>query len=196
MRPPMLLFAAVLLLTSCKKAAETIIEGATSAPSVTGFQKYTIRSGQQYCDQNGYKSVDLTEMKFSVRFDSTAIYTCKDAQNQDDINKLYGFSDNNSDHHQFSARFGWRWSNNALRLFAYVYNRGQVSSKEITTIPIGHELNCSILVAGKTYVFKVNDTTLEMPREAETTTARGYQLYPYFGGDEVAPHEIDIWIKG
>ena len=196
MRSVILLFAAAILLTSCKKAAETIIEGATSASAASGFQEYTIRSGQQYCDQNGYKSIDLTEMKFSVRFDSTAIYSCKDPQNQYDINKLYGFSDNNGDHHQFSARFGWRWSDNALRLFAYIYNKGVVSSKEITTVPIGHELTCSIRVAGKSYVFTVNDTTVEMPRESETPTARGYQLYPYFGGDEVAPHEIDIWIKG
>ena len=196
MRSLILFFAAAVLLTSCKKAAESIIGQVTNSPTTTGFQKYTIRTGQQYCDQSSYKPIDLTELKFTVKFDSTAIYQCADPENQYDINKLYGFSDNNSDHHQYSARFGWRWSDKALRLFAYVYNKGVVVSKEIATIPIGHEFNCSIRVAVKTYVFTVNDTTVELPRESETTTARGYQLYPYFGGDEVAPHEINIWIKG
>jgi hypothetical protein len=191
----LLFFSAVLLLSSCKKAAESIIDQVTTSPSTSGFQKYTIRTGQQYCDQSGYKPIDLTELKFTVRFDSSAIYQSRDPQNQYDINKLYGFSDNNSDHHQFSARFGWRWSDKALRLFAYVYNGEVVVSKEIAPIPIGQELNCSIVVAAKTYVFKLNDTSVELPRASETPTARGYQLYPYFGGDEVAPHEINIWIK-
>jgi len=34
-----------------------------------------------------------------------------------------------------------------------------------------------------------------MPRESTTTMAEGYQLYPYFGGDETAPHDIFIWIE-
>ena len=196
MRSLLFFFSAVMLLTSCKKTVESIINQAAASPATSGFQKYTIRAGQQYCDQNGYKPIDLSEMKFSVKFDSTAIYQSMNAENQNDINKLYGFSDNNSDHHQFSARFGWRWSENALRLFAYVYNNGIVTSKEITTVPIGQEFTCSIRVVLNKYVFSVNDTNTELPREAQTSTARGYQLYPYFGGDEVAPHEINIWIKG
>jgi hypothetical protein len=30
---------------------------------------------------------------------------------------------------------------------------------------------------------------------ATTPKGQGYQLYPYFGGDETAPHDINIWIK-
>jgi hypothetical protein len=30
---------------------------------------------------------------------------------------------------------------------------------------------------------------------AITTKAKGYQLYPYFGGNELAPHDMHIWIK-
>lgn len=195
MRSLLLVIAAAILFTSCKKAADSVIQ-AMAKPSSSGFIQYTIQKGHQYCDQTGYKPVDLTEMKFTVKFDSTAIYQCASAENQYDINKLYGFSDNNSDHHQYSARFGWRWSDKALRLFAYVYNHGEVVSKEITAVPIGQEVNCSIRVAGKQYVFTVNDTFVQLSREAATDSAKGYQLYPYFGGDETAPHEIDIWIKG
>jgi hypothetical protein len=34
-----------------------------------------------------------------------------------------------------------------------------------------------------------------MTRESKTEKAEGYKLFPYFGGDETAPHNISIWIK-
>jgi hypothetical protein len=108
---------------------------------------------------------------------------------------LYGFSDNNADHHQYSARFGWRWSDKALRLFAYVYNNGSVTSKELTTVAIGSEINCSIKITPANYLFTVDEITTQLPRMATTEKAKGYQLYPYFGGNEVSPHHITILIK-
>jgi hypothetical protein len=159
------------------------------------FSKYTIKKGQHYCDQSTFKSINLTELKFIVRFDSTAIYQTVAAENQYDINKLYGFSDNNADHHQFSARFGWRWSEGALHLFAYVYNSGVMSFEELGTVSIGTENTCSIKITPAEYIFSLNKISKNMPRAGTTPTATGYQLYPYFGGDETAPHDIRIWIR-
>ena len=182
-----------ILVISCKKVTQELAE--KPATTKGQFIQYTIKQGQQYCDQSTYRPVDITEMKFVVRFDSSAIYQTTAAENQFDINKLYGFSDNGTDHHQYSARMGWRWSDNALRLFAYVYNAGVVSSKEISTITIGREVNCSIKIREGQYLFTVNDHTEQMPRSASTQKGTGYQLFPYFGGNEAAPHEIRIWIK-
>lgn len=188
-------FAALLSFCSCSKVADKIIDKALSTNSSVGKTiEYSIKQGAQYCDQNTFKAVSVSEMKFTVKFDSTAIYKTQDPVNQYDINKLYGFSDNNSDHHQYSARFGWRWSDGALRLFAYVYNEGSVSSKELTTIAIGTESTCSIKVLKDQYVFTVNGISQNMPRLSTTEKGQGYQLYPYFGGDETAPHEIHVWI--
>ncbi len=159
------------------------------------FVRYQIAKGAQYCDKNTYKKISCTEMKFIVKFDSSAIYTTLDPGNQNDINKLYGFSDNNRTHHEFSARIGWRWSNNALRLFGYVYNNSVRRSQEICTGKIGEEIECTIKVIGAHYLFSVGGQTLSMPRTSTTPAAEGYQLYPYFGGDETAPHSISIWIK-
>lgn len=195
MKAPILLLAAAFLFTGCNKAAEKIFDKTTS-PSASGqFAKYTIQKGNQYCDGNAYKAVETNEMSFVVKFDSSAIYETQSAENQYDINKLYGFSDNNADHHQYSARFGWRWSGGALCLFAYIYNNAVVTSKELATVNIGAEINCSIKVTPTNYLFTVNSVTTQLPRMAATEKAKGYQLYPYFGGDEVAPHQINIWIK-
>ncbi|MDB5253677.1 MAG: hypothetical protein JWP27_2846 [Flaviaesturariibacter sp.] len=196
--PVLAAFAAFLLCTGCNKAVDAIAEKvlAPSAPATTdGFVRYTIQSGNQYADGNTYKAVSVSEQAFLVRFDSSAVYTTHAAENQYDINKLYGFSDNNAAHHEFSARFGWRWSDGALRLFAYVYNNGASASQEITSVPIGKDVACSIRVAGAAYVFKAGDATVTMPRASTTALGAGYQLYPYFGGDESAPHAVSIWIK-
>ena len=195
MKAPILLVAAALLWASCSKMTEAIVDKATSTTPSGQFIKYTIEKGNQYCNNNGLKAIETSEMKFTVKFDSTAIYETLLPENQYDINKLYGFSDNNADHHQYSARFGWRWNDKALRLFAYIYNEGAVLSKELTTIAIGAETNCAIKVTSRNYLFTINGITTQLPRMATTEKAKGYQLYPYFGGDEVAPHQINIWIK-
>jgi hypothetical protein len=182
------------LILGCRKVSQEVEKIAQETPSAQ-FVQYLIRQGQQYCDQSSFRPVELNEMSFAVRFDSTAVYRAQAAENQYDINKLYGFSDNGMDHHQYSARIGWRWSDDSLRLFAYVYNAGAVSSRELSSIRIGSEIHCSIKVSGNQYLFTVNDHTEQLARSATTEKIKGYQLFPYFGGNEVAPHDIRIWIK-
>lgn len=181
------------VLFSCNKEKLSILKGSHSGSST--FTKYTIRTGKQYCDENTFTSTSYSELKFVAKFDSSAIYSTINADNQSDINKLYGFSDNNSTHQQFSARFGWRWSDNKLRLFGYVYNNGVRDSKELGTVAIGAENSCSIKINPKSYVFTLNGVVDSLPRASTTAKATGYKLYPYFGGDETAPHNIYIWIK-
>ena len=156
---------------------------------------YIIRQGNHECDQHTYASVQYTEQKFKVMFDSSAIYKALTPGNQYDIHKLFGFSDNNADHHSYSARFGWRWENNSLKIFSYVYNNRVLSKKEIMILKIGTIYNCSIAVSKEQYLFTVNEVSVSMPRLSTTATGNGYKLYPYFGGDETAPHDIRIWIK-
>ncbi len=159
------------------------------------YVKHSIFGGKHYSNKNGLTSVKLSNLSFKVKFDSTAIYTTIKPENQTDINKLFGFSDNNAKHQLYSARFGWRWSDNALRLFAYTYNAGTRSFVELGTIKPGTENDCSITVSGDTYIFSLNGVKTTMPRASTTGEAEGYKLYPYFGGDETAPHDIFIWIK-
>lgn len=190
-----IILAALLCMAGCRKSTDL----AQPAPAPTSVSNdltlYTIHQGQNYCDKNAIQLVTVDTMQFTARFDSSAIYQTADPVNQYDINKLYGFSDNNYDHHQYSARFGWRWSDGALRLFAYVYNEGVMESSELTAVAIGADIRCAIVVLPGRYVFVVNGTAWTMPRKATTPAGSGYRLYPYFGGDETAPHEITIRIK-
>lgn len=188
----------VFLLIACTKPLEQLDNSVIKKESTTttkSFVEYTIVKGNQYCDKNNFVPVKYSSLSFKVKFDSSAIYKTRQSQNQNDINKLFGFSDNNALHHEYSARFGWRWSDNALRLFAYDYNNGVMSFKELGTVEIGKENECSITVSGAKYIFKLNGSETIMPRASTTSEAEGYQLYPYFGGDELAPHNISIWIE-
>ena len=191
-----LLYLTILLagiLPACHKSGKEFSGDASSLQP--DFKTYTIKAGEHYSDQNVYAEIETHVLKFSVRFDSSAIYSSLLPENQYDINKLYGFSDNASHHHEYSARMGWGWSENELRLYAYVYNAGTVLSKEITTVVPGSEVSCSIEADSSHYIFRVNHITEALPRSATTVKGKGYRLYPYFGGDEPAPHNITIKIR-
>jgi hypothetical protein len=81
-------------------------------------------------------------------------------------------------------------------LFGYVHNNGQVQEKEIGVIEVGKIYTCSLTINGSSSVFVgAGLHSVSLPRAATTHKAEGYRLFPYFGGNNVAPHEIHIWLK-
>jgi hypothetical protein len=185
----------VFFFTGCSK--KQLDDHAPIKETETGpdeYSTYTIQKGAHYCDQNPIKSITIVEMKFVVKFDSSAIYQTELPENQYAVNKLWGFSEGTSNHYN-SARIGWSWTENALRLYGYAYVSGQLHYQEITSAAIGTEINCSIKLSEETYLFTVNNVSINLPRGTSGIQASGYQQYPYFGGNEVAPHLITILIK-
>lgn len=195
LNPFLLALLCFVTLSACKKSLEDEFRDRMGGDNTGKYVDYLIAKGAHSSDKNSYKPVTTSEMKFVVKFDSSAIYQSVIPSNQLDINKLYGFSDNNQEHHLHSARIGWRWYDNQLELFGYVYNNGTFAYKYITAIPLKQEINCSIKVQGSSYLLTANGITITMVRGATTEQAVGYQLYPYFGGDEIAPHDIKIQVK-
>ena len=185
-----------LLLVSCKKTiADALVKPSTSKSSQQ-YTEYIIRKGSQFAEGNNYKKIHTKEIRFNAIFDSSCIYTSGDKINQGDINKLYGFSDCDPTHHRNSARFGWAWNGASLEIYAYCYANGKRSSKFLNTIKIGVNNSFHISVVKGDYVFDLNGEKTSMPRGCTGEYINGYQLYPYFGGDETAPHDIHIFIKG
>ena len=191
----------LVILCSCTKTSKEF-EGELSTaarkkpgPVESTFKTYTIQAGNHSCDQSSFKSVSGTTMSFVAKFDASCIYTSIDPVNQWDINKLWGFNESLLSTAN-SARVGWNWRDGALRLRPYTHVNGIASmdSPEVI-VPIGAEVPCSITIQGSNYIFNINGTVINMPRGLSTTKFSGYQLYPYFGGDETAPHEIRIYIR-
>lgn len=184
----MLLFS----LAACKKnQADLAGEAGIGENSYT---TYTILQGAHYCDKTNLQTFSDSQLVFKVKFDSSAIYQSANPGNQNDVNKLLGFSEG-TDHHLNSARIGWAWYKNKLRLYAYVYSNGIRLIKEIIAIDIGAEVRCKVLVTPGNYVFFVDSTRVVVERSLGGAPLAGYRLFPYFGGDEVAPHNIRVQIQ-
>lgn len=160
------------------------------------FKSYIIRKGNNYCDNNTYDIlVEQPVIDIMVVFDSSCIYTNVDPVNQMDINKLIGFSDCNTHHQTNSARFGWNWQNDALHLHAYCYVNSERLYKDLGTVPLNEAQHLKMKVIDNGYLFELNEKTDTMLRNCNGTSITGYQLLPYFGGDETAPQDITIRIK-
>lgn len=173
---------------------KTIDAKPSSNIAALSYTTYLIAKGQHYCNLRPLKFVALTEMKFSAKFNQSAIYKTVNPVNQYDINKLWGFSEG-IDNQYNSVRIGWGYSNGAIRLYGYVHCKGARYSKEITTVLPGQDVGCSIKVYGNTYIISAKGVTVKLPRGTTATTASGLQQYPYFGGDEVAPQDVTIFVK-
>lgn len=180
----------ILLFTtlSCEKLEEIIPQNESAKAKV-----YTIKKGNHHSSHSIAK-LEANSIAFKANFDSSAIYTTIEKGNQADINKLYGFSDCKSSHHTNSARFGWRWTGENLEIHAYTYVNGERNSKYITSVAFDEAFDYSLTALPEQYQFTVNDVSIFMDRSC-AGPASGYVLYPYFGGDETAPHDITILIE-
>lgn len=198
--------------TKSQQASKSIvldeISSAVNSTAITGYSLYTIYKGSQFCTPRTLKSVKTSEMKFYALFDNSALYNLNNAD-QYDINKLWGFSEGFNNQYN-SCRIGWAYHDGSfdgtneitqskLRLFAYSYAKGKVYWKEIAIVPINTDIYCSIKLSGSLYNCSVTvngiTTSVTVPRGTTNKTASGYQQYPYFGGNQLAPQDIYIRIK-
>jgi hypothetical protein len=161
-----------------------------------GYVDYTIKAGDHYCDRSGLSLFTSDELRFSVIFNDTAIYANRNPSNQSDINKLFGFREGLSEDN--SARMGWNWMGGAIWLYPYVHaggvNFGAKDPAAICAVPIGQEIPCAIKCLSKSeYLFTVMDYQVKHLRGKGSWLK--FLNYPYFGGDETAPHDVLIKIK-
>lgn len=159
------------------------------------YESFLIPAGQHS------KGVDLQflqsdELSFYAIFDESAKYESLTEENQWDINKLIGFADCNAHHHQNSARFGWRWLKDSLEIMAYCYVDGERLTEKVGTVELNKPSLYQIKLTDEFYSFTLNDLpTVSIPRKKPCDQGAYYMLWPYFGGDEVAPHDINIRLK-
>jgi len=184
--------ASCLLFTGCELVNKLVPEEAT-VKSENEFTTYLIPEKGHFTSNN-FGIVPANKVKFLAKFDESAQYVTIDPFNQADINKLYGFSDCSTDHQSNSARFGWRWYNNQLEILAYTYVNQVRREKFITAVNLNQAYEYELAATDTTYVFKLNGRTVEMDRGCSGNSDK-YKLFPYFGGDETAPHTIKIEIK-
>ncbi len=179
----LLLLLLCLLSSSCRKKDDS------------GNIIYTIKKGKHVSGSRA-SCFRGQHIRFRAKFDDSAIYTNQNPDNQLDLNKLYGFSDCSAyHHHRNSARFTWRWYEEALEIHAYCYVKGEMQFEYVTTVDLNEFYDYEILAEGNEYIFICNEDTTTMARACSGKGGVKYRLFPYFGGDEKAPHDITILLK-
>jgi hypothetical protein len=178
-----ILIAACILFISCEEEADL-------------SRDFTIREGEHYSTPRLVQSLQSNTLSFSAKFNETAIYHFDDASFQDSKNKLLGFSDCNSLHHQNSARFAWQWYNEKLEIYAYCYVNGLRVEKFIGTVDLHQENRYQLKVTDENYVFQLNhQEPVYIKRGNVSDQGLYYMLWPYFGGTIPAPHDVYISLK-
>jgi len=173
-------FLLIFLFTSCLKK-----DG-------NGYYVFKIKKGQ-HRSVTRVEYVKTNILSFTFILTESCKYESKDPINQYDVNKLYGMSDGGS-HTNNSARIGWRYLNNKLEIMAYTHFNGEFQFDKICDVEPNIEYSCQISFLSDKYQFNVNNNIVYLPRYKNSNN-KNYLLYPYFGGDEVAPHDIQIKIK-
>lgn len=186
--------ALLILLSSCSKSILTK-ESKQMASRYAGYSTWLIKKDNHYAETGSYSKFNGTIIQFKAIFDSSAIYQTKLASNQNDINKLYGVADCGTHHHENSARFGWRWNGENIEIFAYYYVNKVRNSVKLGNATIGQENRYVLSIEGNQYVFQFNEKVTKVNRHCDIPEFDGYLLYPYFGGDETAPHDISIHLS-
>ncbi len=158
-----------------------------------GYERHLIRKGD-HSSTIRLELLDRDYLAYHVIFDSSAIYQCKTQENQWDTNKLFGFADSDEHHQKNSARFGWRWLDGQLEILAYCYVNGERVIEELGTTAIGASNYYEIQLTSSHYVFRFRNVIHRVSRKHSGSGAH-YLLFPYFGGDERAPHDIMIMMK-
>jgi hypothetical protein len=117
---------------------------------------------------------------------------------QYDINKLIGIG-YLPGHHKESARFGWRYDTvkGMIEIMAYCYVNGQRVIKSICFCEIGKEYRLRLQVLAMAYYFDVYEPS-SVTAAGIVTVERNhrkhfkYRLGVWFGGNQVATHDMEI----
>ncbi len=175
--------ALLVILSSCEEEADL-------------YQTFVIRKGEHYATTRKVQMLQSTKLSFEAVFDRSAIYHFETRAEQDAKNKLLGFSDCNSLHHQNSARFAWQWFDEELEIYAYCYVNGERVEKFVGTVELNEVNHYEIRLTNNEYVFFLNGyEPVRIERSPPCTTGAYYMLWPYFGGSLPAPHQVNIRIK-
>jgi hypothetical protein len=159
-----------------------------------GSKKYTIYQGEHYCTPHPGESFNGSTLKAQIKFGENCAYNLNN-NNQGDLNKVFGFSDNFSLIHRHSARFASRWivERGVMEIWAYWYRSGEVGYEKIGETTLGRWDTYEVSGSGSTYYFNFNGNAITTARSAPLQGIK-VKSWPYFGGDEVAPHDMDIYI--
>lgn len=166
------------------------------------MKEYLIKKGKHY-PTGLHLGLSFTKyIHYECMFDESCLYDI-DGVDKYDINKLFGFA-TTFHHHRQSARVGWRCIDGEnIQLVTYSYNDGFREPHETDILGVvkpNEKFRCSIVDLEQSYLytFKMSDGTRETffhDAKKPDWFLFHYRLYPYFGGNKTAPHDMIIYLN-
>lgn len=158
---------------------------------------YRIEKNTHYSKPHKLKLLlNTKKISYSVKFLLSCEYDLNNLD-QGDMNKLFGIGYLPT-HHKHSARFGWRWDlqKKKVEICAYIYDGGQRTIISLGWCTLGVKYTFDLMILQHTYLFGIQGddiyVTETYPLKHIPFKTIGYLLHPYFGGNQLAPHEIHI----
>lgn len=139
------------------------------------------------------KSMVMTHMR--VVFDSSCLYAME-GPDQYDINKLFGVGF--GDHSRYSGRFGWVGTPTEIKLYAYTHNGDSTSWDHIMSCLPNEPIDLQLKLGPSEYEYTAFRRDGERARTKHLKTVPwlygliSYKLFPYFGGNITAPHQMKL----
>lgn len=168
-----------------------------------GKEIFNIKKGKHYPKGLHFGVTFKKHIEFICSFDKSCLYDLEDNDNYD-VNKLYGFS-TTWFHHVQSARLGWRCLDGKhIQIVTYSYNDGVRSLDDIDVLGEvlpDEEFKCRISDEENSYMYTFvildRPDTLRIARDKKEKDwfIFHYLLYPYFGGNRTAPHNMKINLR-
>lgn len=166
------------------------------------MKTYTIKQGAHYANGLNFKlHSNLHQLNFKAKLSSNCLYHLGNTDDFD-INKVYGvtWGLTNDDN---SFRIGWNCeSNNGLiQYFAYMHIDGTMDEEFLFEESPEVVINFHVEFDrdnDKILVYRLDLGSLEayaINYPFENVSAMGYYNFPYFGGNKVAPHLMNIGIE-
>lgn len=155
---------------------------------------YTIEKGTHR--SNWIPSFTLKKrLCFTFEFVSDPSYILSNKLDQDDSNKIFGISDSWY-HRRHSIRVGWRYDDKLQKAIynVYYYRDGKHYVEDLGEIIQGKSYLCIIDIHRDSYTVFSLDKQVTVPRTSKWWGPR-YLLFPYFGGQQVAPKQFKIEIN-
>jgi hypothetical protein len=145
------------------------------------FRVFVILKGDHFSSGRGL--VFSNTMYFRVYIDSSWVY-----EGENHWNKLIGLSDA-IDHHRNSNRLAWRCENGKIRFAHYCYQDGQR-----VIVPFTRSYEPGIWVEGYlrnkgAYLVGLGNEKSSLKRTGKMVS---HALFPYFGGQQTAPHDMQF----
>jgi hypothetical protein len=161
------------------------------------MKKYVIPAGEHYSTHSVKIYSGKTSLPFIVNFDESCSYDLGTID-QLDVNKLAGVSFGN--HETNSIRIGWAYNleTQKMDLFAYCYENGVRIIHPIGNCNLSEDVSIKLELNFKNNFFRVTraDSAFQEFSYTYPFLKAGYYLFPYFGGNNPAPHEMIIYLDG